>query len=295
MRRGRAVLRWVLPLAVLTAFALALRGRWSDVADELGRVGIAPLLLAGLLATCGVGLTFGAWRAVLADLGSPLPAIPGARTFFVGQLGKYVPGSVWPVVVQMRLGKRLGIPQTRMAAAFVVTLTMSMAWGLVVGLAAVPGLAGSAWTWVLLLVPVGLAALHPLVLNAALGWLLRVLRRPPLEQRLTGAGVARASAWLLAFWLVCGLHVVVLATALGGSASLAPVAVGGFALAFVAGTIAVVFPAGAGVRDPLLVAVLTPSLGVTSAVAVGLLSRLLLAVADGVLAGCAELADRLRR
>lgn len=285
-------MRWLLTIVVLAAFALALRGRWSEVRAELVRVDAWSLVLAGALATTGVGLTFGAWRSVLADLGSPVPVVAGARTFFLGQLGKYVPGSVWPVLVQMRLGRLLGIPQARMALAFVVTLVLSMALGLLVGLAAVPALLGSGWVWLLAAVPLAVVGLHPRVLNAGLGWLLRLARRPGLERALTGRGVARACAWLVAFWVVCGLHVLVLAHALGGDWSLAWLSVGGFALAFVAGTLLVVVPAGAGVRDPLLVAVLAPELGTVRAVAVGLLSRLLLVLADGVLAAGSWLCQR---
>ena len=38
------------------------------------------------------------WRGTLAVLGNRLPIRPGARLFFVTQLGKYLPGAVWPVV-----------------------------------------------------------------------------------------------------------------------------------------------------------------------------------------------------
>jgi hypothetical protein len=42
------------------------------------------------------------WQTILADLGSRLRLTVAARIFFVGQLGKYLPGSVWPVVMQTR-------------------------------------------------------------------------------------------------------------------------------------------------------------------------------------------------
>ncbi len=45
---------------------------------------------------------------LLNDLGSPLPPAGSLRVFFLGQLGKYVPGSVWPAVAQMELGRDYG-------------------------------------------------------------------------------------------------------------------------------------------------------------------------------------------
>lgn len=295
-RLTRVLLRWLMLLAVVAAFAVALGGRWRSVAQELGRLSPLALLGSGLLVLVAVPLTFRAWTAVLDDLGSPVPFAPGAKTFFVGQLGKYVPGSVWPVVVQMRLGQRMGVPRTRMALAFVVTLGMSVALGLAVGLAALPSLlsgAHPAYALLLLLLPVALVFLHPRPLNAALSLALRVTRRPPMEQPLSGRGVLRVAAWSLGFWVVAGLHVWLLCVALGAPpARTLPVALGGFALAFCVGPLLVVLPAGAGVREAVLTVLLATVLPTPSAVAVALVSRFLLAVADGVLAGAAALLDR---
>ena len=45
-----------------------------------------------------------AWQVLLAGLGSPLRTTTAGRIFFIGQLGKYIPGSVWPILTQMELG-----------------------------------------------------------------------------------------------------------------------------------------------------------------------------------------------
>ena len=66
----------------------------------------APVLLASwALVLAGIYATFRSWRAVLADLGGGLPQAPAMRVFYLGQLGKYLPGTVWPAVTQMRLGR----------------------------------------------------------------------------------------------------------------------------------------------------------------------------------------------
>ncbi len=51
-----------------------------------------------------------AWRRVLADLGSPLHLAPAGGVFFVGQLGKYLPGSVWSIVAQAEMGTTAAHP-----------------------------------------------------------------------------------------------------------------------------------------------------------------------------------------
>lgn len=300
--RAGIALRWILVAAVLAGFGWKLAQNWSDFLDALGR--LHPLTVAAALGLCLLGTTGSAqaWRAVLADLGSPIPAVPGARIFFVGQLGKYVPGSVWPVVVQMRLGQRFAVPRTRMAVAFLVTLGLSVALGLLVGLAALPALLTgdhARYAWILVLLPIGLVFLHPRPLNGLIGLALRVTRRAPLERPLSGLGIARTSAGTLVFWLVGGLHVWLLAVDLGADPWPAlPVALGGFALAFCVGPLLVVLPAGAGVREAILVVVLSGAgvgLDRTSALAVAVVSRVLLMITDGVLAAAAVALDSRTR
>lgn len=291
------LLTWGLLVLVVAGFAVALGGRWSEVAHELGRLDAGAVVASLVLAVVAVACSGAAWARVLADLGSPVPVRPAARLFFVSQLGKYVPGSVWPVVVQMRLGRALGVPRTRTALAFVITVGLSIVVGGLVGLAGLPALAAhgaSAVPWLVAVAAgVGVVVLHPRVLNGALGLALRLLRRPPLEQPLPGRGIAVVTLWLLAFWVAAGLHVWVLAVDLGAPAGRSlPAAVGGFALAFCAGVLVVLLPAGAGVREVALTAALGTVLPANAAVAIALVSRFLLAVTDGLLAGVAWLLDR---
>ena len=71
----------------------------------------------------------------------------------------------------------------------------------------------------------------------------------------------------------------------GGDAWVA--ATGGIALAWALGLVAVLAPAGVGVRDAVLLAVLSPLVGRTPALAVVLASRGLLALTDVALAAVA--------
>lgn len=284
----------VLVVVLVAGFAWALSGRWDDVLALLRDQ--EPQVLGSSLALCVVGvfLSFLLWRGVLAALGSPVPLPAAARIFFVAQLGKYLPGSLWPVVAQMKLGQDAGIPRQRMGLAFALTLALSVGWGFLLGLLALPALvsaerSGAAgWAWpllLLLLVPAIVVLLMPKALNALLALGLRLLRRPGLDQPLTGRQVGVASGWTVLFWLVFALHVWVLVVGLDADPLAAlPVAIGGFALAFSLGPLLVVLPAGAGVREAALVVMLLPVLDVPAATAAALTSRGLLMLTDGLLA-----------
>lgn len=284
----------LLALVLVAGFVWALSGQWDEVLTALR--GQRPLVLLGSFALClvAVFMSFLLWRGVLGALGSPVSVGLGAKIFFVAQLGKYLPGSLWPVVAQMKLGQQAGIPRQRMGLAFVLTLGLSIGWGLLIGLVALPALltasgrgeAGWAWPFVLLLlVPLVAVLLTPRALNAVLNRGLRLIRRPALEQRLTAGQITQASLWTVAFWLVFGLHVWLLVVGLGAEGwHVLPAAIGGFALAFSLGPLLVVLPAGAGVREAALVVMLLPVLDVPEATAVAFTSRGLLMLTDGVLA-----------
>ena len=51
------------------------------------------------------------WRVLLEDLGTHLALPPASSVFLVGQLGKYLPGSVWTVVAQAEMGAQLAVPR----------------------------------------------------------------------------------------------------------------------------------------------------------------------------------------
>jgi uncharacterized membrane protein YbhN (UPF0104 family) len=284
----RTAISALLVVALVGAFLWALAGQWDEVAAALRDQ--RPLVVLASLPLCllGVLMSFVLWRGTMATLGSAVPARRVARMFFVAQLGKYVPGSVWPVVAQMRMGREIGLPRARVGLAFLLTLGLSVLWGLVAGVAALPALVaqeGPGFAVVVLAVPLVLALLVPRVINELLARALRLLRRPQLDRPLSGRAIFRGSLWTLAFWCVFGLHVWVLSVGLGADPLKAlPVAIGGFALAFSIGPLLVVLPAGAGVREAVLVVLLSTVLPTPEATAVALTSRGLLMATDGLLA-----------
>jgi hypothetical protein len=294
--RRRALVSALALVVVLIAFGWSLAGRWSEVGEQLGSQHPGVLVAALLTSLAGVYFSFLLWRGTLAVLGTRLAVRPAARLFFVSQLGKYLPGAVWPVLAQMRMGKELGVPRQRMGLAFLLTLGLATLVGLVLAVAALPALLeaeGRAALWVLAALPFVLVLFVPAFVNRLLGLALRVVRRPGLERPLSAREIAEGTAWSLLFWLVYGGHVWLLVLGLGGDPwrSL-PVAIGGFALAFSLGPLLVVLPAGAGVREAVLIVLLGTVLTTPAATAVALTSRLILMVTDGVLALAAALAAR---
>lgn len=288
-------------LAIAGVFvAVALWRNWSAVRADLAALSWADLLLSGLAGAVAVLLTGSAWRVLLGGLGHPVPVVPGMRLFTAGQLGKYVPGSVWVAAIQAELGRPLRIPRSTSVLSYLVAVLVAVATGGLVGLLALLGTArgevgGLALALAGVAVLLGLALVRPRAINAGIRWAARRLGRSLPEVAIPARALAGAFALSSAGWLLLGLHAWLLARPLGaGAADLAEVT-GAFALAFVAGLLLVPLPAGAGVREGVLVLILAGPVGAASALTVALVSRLVLVVIDIVLAGAFGVGRAARR
>jgi len=286
--------RWGFLVASVGLCLYTVAREWNSVRAAIVGIGVVGIL-AALLATLAAMLAaMCCWRTLLAALGSPLSTRAAMGIVFVGQLGKYLPGSVWPVLAQMELANAYQVPRHRAATASVLAMVLSLFAGLLAALVTLPlVLTTPPYRLLLLAVPVMLVFLHPKVLNPALHLLFRLARRPGSYEPLRGRAVLAALGWALLSWLAYGLQIWLLAVRLGApEGRTALLAVGGFALAWSVGFVVVFAPAGAGVRDVLLVTILGTVLGVADATAVALVSRLLMTGGDLLAAAVAAFAAR---
>jgi uncharacterized membrane protein YbhN (UPF0104 family) len=281
----RTALRLAVAGVFLAAVAVVLAGQWRQARPLLGRLSVPVVLAAWAPVLAGISATFRSWRAVLTDLGGTLPHAGAMRVFYLGQLGKYLPGTVWPAVTQMRLGRDYRVPPRALGAAFVVFMLLLIGSGLVVGIAVIPLLgrgAADGYGWLVLVLPPFLLALTPAVLNRVITLSLRVARRPPLPAPPSFGGILRGAGWALVSWLCYGVHVYLLARRLGaeGGALLWLQCTGAFAAAFVSGPLLLVVPAGVGVREAALLLLLGGTVTAPVAAVIAVVSRLLFIAGD---------------
>jgi uncharacterized membrane protein YbhN (UPF0104 family) len=285
---GNPWLRAGLLVTVLALCGYGLYSEWPQVMAGLARLHWYSVSASLTAAVAGSACMMLAWRAILADLGSPLRLAAAARISFVSALGKYLPGAVWAFAAQLELAHELGIPRRRSAASFAVSLALLAGVGL--GVAAIalplaaPGTARSYW-WVLAAVPLIAGALCPPVFGRVMDRALVLARRQPLEHRPSWPGIGRALAWTIAGWALLGVQVWLLVSDMSGQHRYLLLAGGGYALAFSAGLLLVVFPGGIGAREVILIAVLSSALPHGTAVAVALMARVITTVADLACAG----------
>ncbi|WP_431934540.1 hypothetical protein [Micromonospora sp. RP3T] len=287
MSRARvwAALRVVGYAAVLAFLGWQVWRVRHGMADSLRTVGWGAALTAGVLAAVGGVPGFVGWRVLLAGLGTRLSLRDATRVYFLAGLTRYLPGGVWPTVAHAAMARPLRQPPARLAAAFLASQGLAAVSGVLVGVLALPWLAGqSRWWWLLLPACVAAAApvLAPGLLGRLLGAAARLLRRGDTGPLLPGRPTLLGATGLMVLgWLISGLHITVLAVALGAAPGPAlPLGVGGFALSVVAGLCAVVLPTGLGVREVALALTVATLVGGPDLVTLVALSRVLLTVGD---------------
>lgn len=294
LRRIRPIVGW---LAVLLLVLVVYHQR-DALRTSLASLTSASILASFLAVLVGFLANMMCWRSLLRGLGSPLALRPSARIFYLSQLGKYAPGSVWPIVAQAELGRDYGIPRTRSALAALLVLAV----GIVTATAlALPALmvtsreAVSTYWWLGLIGMGALVSIHPAVLQRLVRFVYRLRSHGGEPEPVRTRDLLAASGWSALMWLVLGLHAYLLARDLAAdSPSLYVLCVAAFAISWVIGFVVVFAPAGAGAREAALVIVLLPAMTGADALSLAVVSRVLLSVADLLCAGAAVLASKRR-
>jgi hypothetical protein len=143
--------------------------------------------------------------------------------------------------------------------------------------------------WLTLPVPLLLVVLHPRVLWALLARVPRLRLVAGQPEPPTLQTMVKAIGWCAIGWVSYGLHIAVLAEVfhVRNPLTLLVVSIGGYALAWCAGLVVFLLPAGAGARDLALVGALAAVVPAGPALAVAVISRLVTTVCD---LGCAGIA-----
>ena len=278
---------------------------WAELAErDEGQWNWKPgwLVLAGGMYLLGL-MPFGLfWRRVLRDLGQDARLGETLRAYYIGHLGKYVPGKAMVVVIRTGLIRSHRV-DTAVAAVsvFFETLTM-MAVG---AFAAAAYLAiflreEALWSW-------AAAALTVISLTPTIPPIFKRLVRlarvgksdPKIAQKIENLGYKTLiMGWLLSLagWLLLGLSYWATLKAMGleGLDPLRdlPCYVAGVALAVVAGFLLLILPGGVGVREAFLAKVMLSYLDAlkqpspnSTAWASAFLLRLVWTVSELIIAG----------
>ena len=290
---GRRRVGWSIGILLVVSFtSWALIHGWRRIAAynwNLSAAWLAFGVLLVLTAFAGTGLGYHSLVCRLQPTAAP-SSLATVSVWARSMLGRYVPGSVLMVVGRLELGLRLGIARRTSLAASLYEQIFGFALagvGGVIFLASGAGRADGAWA--ALLAPLLLAVLHPRIFGPASSWGLAKLKREPLDALLSERAVTGFIGWYAGTTLLMSAGVWALVHSAAPTSGSILVVGGAYQLSVVLGTLAIVVPAGIGVREVALAVALTSRLGADVAAVVAIALRVVLTALEVLFVGVVAL------
>ena len=261
------------------------------------------LLFAGALLYAAAMLCFAAyWRQTALGLGGHPGSFEVQRAYFASQLGKYIPGKAWVILIRCALlDNQTTTTPVIIASTFYETLAMMAAGSAlaVVALLAVGDAQPAMFALAAGLTAGLLLAVLPTVFGHLTTWTARSFQKAgsiPIAT-ITYATWFQAFRYCIPGWMAMGLSLLLIAGSLGISMFSLPgflLACGSIALAVVGGFAVLIVPAGLGVREWVMMQTLGPSIGISNAVLIAILARITHVSVELFVAGCLYLLGRRR-
>jgi glycosyltransferase 2 family protein len=292
------IFKWLMYAAVVVSlayFALALKKHL----DQLPAIAFGvPTVMVAVLSACAVVVTHflgtHVWRLLMSDQGHRVPTRLAVQVFFISQLGKYLPGNVGQFLGRGVLAKSTGIP----VGVAVGTAVFEGIWNLIISLSL-----ALLSTWVLWDLNT-VQKVHPdfaaqavwlLPLALVLPWLgIKMVNTvlPQLSQKIGGGQLLRLprlrTSLLVSLLILVNFMILGYVLKLQGAVFFARPDIDWFSItllfssAWVVGYVVPGAPGGLGVREAMMVVLLTPLTGGAVATGLAVSMRLTTLLGDGL-------------
>jgi len=278
-------------LAVIFFITRTLVKDWGTVTSY--EWNINPLLLGlsfiGFFAAYAVLVWI--WSRVLASLGYAISFRDAWTIYFIGNLGRYIPGKVWTVAGVAYVAGKSGIPPvvagTAAVCAQVYSILSSFVFFIIFLIFRNADFAALRVMWLLPL-PVVLMVVFmvPRNLERLLNFLLRRIGSTPVSIILTTMEAVKITGLYLCSWLVFGGAFWLFVSAVTGIGTFNPFFLSGaYAVSYVIGFLAFFAPGGIGIREGILCVLLSGTVSAGVAVVIAVSSRLVVTCVELVSVG----------
>ncbi len=283
------VLKRLLQVAILGAILFfwgqAVLGNWAQVSQVAWQGNVPMLLASAALALLHLPATALIWREAMRFIGLETPARWAVKAYLVAQLARYVPGGIWDVAGRLYLSSDRGLPKGPVSVTILVEMVLGVVTGATIFLASLlfwdRPLPPEAFYISAVFVLAGLVVLHPAILRPVLSVAARLLRRESAPLPLSYGQVLLLAGYHVLARLVIGVSFFCFAAALTPlDWSLLPALTGIFVAAWVMGFVVVFAPQGLGVREGVMVLLLSFYMPVAAASVIAVAFRVWLSLRD---------------
>jgi uncharacterized membrane protein YbhN (UPF0104 family) len=268
----------ILILVVCYFVYLKLSENWADVIQYDWSINYELLLLSLLVHLFALLIMSYVWVILISGFGYNVKLKDAFKISYIANLGRYIPGRIWPVFGMAYLAKQIKIEEQTSITSWIVAQFFSLPSAFLLGVVCVllspelldqagQFLSGSFYLISLLIIILSLLMIFfPAKALGFLNILLRKFKKPEVSFELSVKTALSIYIGYIIGWFVYGLSFWLLIISVTSNFDISLItAVGSFVLAYQIGYLAIITPGGIGVRELVLTVILNPYLGVLSA------------------------------
>ncbi len=285
--RTKKILNTALVAIVLIFVIDSFSQNWPKVTSYVWNVNYATLALSVVAHLFTFVLFSWVWCWLLTAYGHNIRIKSAFKIGYLANLGRYIPGKIWPVFGMAYLAEQVGVKKRESVSSWIVALVYANMASLIAAMffgffndtisewvkSVAPNsvlIAGS-------MVAIAASAVllyRPDIVSASVNKILKIMKREPVTLEMSRRTATKVFFGYMACWILYGFAFWLFAQAMLNDVSV-PFAsgVGSFIVAYQVGYLAFFSPGGIGVRELTLVVLLQPSIG-DSAFAIALAARL---------------------
>lgn len=269
------IIKIIIVFIVLYFVYRQLATNWTEVVNYSWNVNLYLLVLSVVMHLFTFILFSRVWCFLIAALGYKVKLTHAFKISYIANLGRYIPGKIWPVFGMAYLAKQLGIREEKSVTSWVVAMIFALPSAFMAGFICIlispeilseelskylgPGVYLTAA--VIFMISLSLIFIPGKSLSI-LNVLLKLIKKPKIDFNLKISTALIIYGGYLICWIVYGLSFWVFINSVTSGSNL-PVlpAVAAFVIAYQIGYLAIFAPGGMGIRELVLAIILTPYLG----------------------------------
>jgi uncharacterized membrane protein YbhN (UPF0104 family) len=299
----RKVIQWAIVVVIFVFLGKMVWENWAQVKEASFTFKPLTFLLSTLLFVLSYFIQTWAWYLITLKLGIAVSIRETLESWFYSQLGKYLPGKVWLLLGQFYFYESKGKSREKISLAlYLEVLTILLAAGLLSVIGTVsfkeanPFYTKIEIWWMLLLLILVFLSLYPKFLQKILNWILILFRKEPVILSISYRDISWILLVCIFSWIIGGIGFWIFVDSVFSISSQHILFLTG-ALAFssILGLIAIFAPSGLGVREGVLVYLLSYLMPEGVAVIISILTRIWMTLIEIGLIGVIYLVSQFRK
>jgi uncharacterized membrane protein YbhN (UPF0104 family) len=287
MKTKKILIKSAQVILILLIFYFLLKGlvsNWNQVKEFNWQFDWALLILSFVLQILTLFWLVKIWERMLRHTGSSVSYLKLFKVWFFTNLGKYLPGKVWQFLGMIYMLEKEGVPKKSSFSTGVLAQAFSVISGLFISVlflgatlysqffSANPGLMAG---FVVVSLAILVVLCYPKILEKIVNLGLRILKKEKITLDISVKDVIIYLLFYSLSWLLFGLAFLIFVKAMTqADFNMYPTLTGAFAFSLNIGFLALFTPGGIGVREGILVFLLSSLFPLPVSTLISLLSRL---------------------